>query len=139
MLSLFSNKIFLGILCGVLVAIIGIIAWKYHDLSSTIEEQEKSILEYKNKYLVCQVDLEVEQHNITVLKSTIENLNLSIEKLELKNKEIQKIYDDYKKQAVNEKYQNAKVIDIMKSKADSCEEGKRINKILSGLTYDSLE
>lgn len=139
MLSLFSNKIFLGVFCGLLVAILAIIGWKYHDLSSTIEEQELTILEYKNKYLVCQVDLEVEQHNNTVLKSTIENLNLSIEKLELKNKEIQKTYDTYKKQATEEKYQNAKVIDIMKSKADSCEEGKRINQILSGMKYEEIE
>ena len=139
LLSLFTNKIFLGVFCGILVALISIITWKYYDLKSTISDLETQVTDYKNKYLVCQVDLTTEQYNGEVLKNSITSLNSSIEQLELKNKELQKTYDAYKKQTTEEKFKNAKVIDIMKSKAETCEEGKRINNILSGLKYDEIE
>ena len=139
LISLFSNKIFLAIACGILVAVIGIITWKYHDLKSTIEDLEKQVTDYKNQYLVCQVDLTTEQYNVEKLKNTIATLNTNIENLEIKNKEIQSLYDNYKAQSTNEKYKNAKVIDAMKAQVTTCEEGLRLNKIISGMKYEDLE
>lgn len=133
--SIFSNKILLGV--GVALALV--IGWKYIDLKSTIAEQEETIERYKEKNLILQVDIQTEQYNVEKLKNTIEALNLSISKIELKNQEIQETYNTFKSKALEDKYNNAKVIDVMKSRAETCEEGLRINKIISGMKYEELE
>lgn len=134
-IELFTNKFTLPLILALAV----IIGWKYVDLKWTISEQEKKIEYYKEKNLILQVDLETEQHNIETLKKTVESLNLSIAKIKIKNEEIEKNYKDFKEKALEDKYKNAKVIDILKSRADTCEEGLRINKIISGLKYEELE
>lgn len=122
-----------------LIIIAVIVGWKYVDMKWTINEQEEEIQYYKEKNLILQVDLETEQFNIEQLKKTIESLNMSITKIELKNQKIEKNYTDFKKKTLEEKYHNAKVIDVLKSRADTCEEGLRINRIISGMKYEELE
>lgn len=122
-----------------LIIIAVIVGWKYVDMKWTISEQEEEIQYYKEKNLILQVDLETEQFNIEQLKKTIESLNMSMTKIELKNQEIEKNYTDFKKKTLEEKYHNAKVIDVLKSRADTCEEGLRINRIISGMKYEELE
>lgn len=122
-----------------LIIIAVIVGWKYVDMKWTISEQEEEIQYYKEKNLILQVDLETEQFNIEQLKKTIESLNMSMTKIELKNQEIEKNYTDFKKKTLEEKYHNAKVIDVLKSRAVTCEEGLRINRIISGMKYEELE
>lgn len=122
-----------------LIIIAVIVGWKYVDMKWTISEQEEEIQYYKEKNLILQVDLETEQFNIEQLKKTIESLNMSMTKIELKNQEIEKNYTDFKKKTLEEKYHNVKVIDVLKSRADTCEEGLRINRIISGMKYEELE
>lgn len=134
-IELFTSKYTLPII----IALAVIVCWKYVDLKWTINNLEEQLTNYKEKNLILQVDLETEQSNIQQLEKTIESLNLSMNKIELKNKEIEKTYTDYKNKTLEEKYHNAKVIDVMKSRAETCEEGMRMNKIISGMKYEELE
>lgn len=134
-IELFTNKFTLPLILALAV----IIGWKYVDLKWTISDQEKKIEQYKEKNLILQVDLETEQLNVENLHKTIESLNLSITKIKLKNEEIEKNYNNFKNKTLEEKYHNAKIIDVLKSRADTCEEGLRLNRLISGLKYEELE
>lgn len=105
-----------------------------------IQKQDKQIEDLKSKKVVLEVDLQTERNNNTLLKNTVNELNAEITKVELKNQNTMKAFNDFKKKTDKEKY-NANIRNI-KNKTDwskaTCQEAIELNKMISELKYEDL-
>lgn len=105
-----------------------------------IQKQDKHIEELKNKKVVLEVDLQTEKNNNVLLKTTISELNNEIEKIELRNQNTLKAFNDFKKKTDKEKY--SKKMQNIKNKTDwskaTCEDAIELNKLISELKYEDL-
>lgn len=133
MLNILNLKFALPIIIGLSL----IIGWKYWDLTSTIKEQKEEIKTLEQLTVVLRTDLNTERGNVELLKNTVEELNVSIEKISVRNRKIQKEYDRFKNQSVEEKY-TQQILNLLNSGSASCQDGIELNKSISGLKYEDL-
>lgn len=129
------------IAAGVVIAILGgTLIYKTKTLNNQIEilYTTINIKTLENNNLTLENTLY--KKDINTLKENIEQQNQSIEKLALQKDQLQKTYNELKKQSTTEKLVNQK--EIAKLIADGnktdCNYGKDLNKAISGLKYEEL-
>lgn len=129
------------IAAGVIIAILGgTLIYKTKTLNNQIEilYTTINIKTLENNNLTLENTLY--KKDINTLKENIEQQNQSIEKLALQKDQLQKTYNELKKQSTTEKLVNQK--EIAKLIADGnktdCNYGKDLNKAISGLKYEEL-
>ena len=136
-----GGKLFLYVGLPIILTLVSIIGWKYYDLTSTIRDQELTIEKLKNAKLILEVDLQTERNNVSILKNSVEELNQSIDELAVRNQNTIQAFNDFKKKSEHEKYTSQKALELMSSKlwnSSDCEEGLKLNKMISELKYEDL-
>lgn len=131
------------ILTGALAVVCIVAGAIYFFMSRTISNQEKQIDSLKNHKVVMEADLVTEKANNKLLTDTIDDLNKSIEEMEVRNANTLKAYNDFIKKTDKEKYnkQTMEIIDKKKEYSDEAEIGRKaleLNKKISELNYGDL-
>lgn len=129
------------IAAGVVIAILGgTLIYKTKTLNNQIEilYTTINIKTLENNNLTLENTLY--KKDINTLKENIEQQNQSIEKLALQKDQLQKTYNELKKQSTTEKLVNQKEIAklIAEGNKTDCNYGKDLNKAISGLKYEEL-
>lgn len=122
------------------VILSAIVGWKWWDYASTVSKQEQEIIALKEDKVTLRTDIQTEKNNVALLRKTLDETNKEIASLETKYQKTQKEYNDF---LYNQKnwYQDPQWNTLMSSNlwnSKVCEEGLKLNKMISELKYDTL-
>lgn len=112
----------------------------YSWMSATINQKEAELNTLKSYKAALEVDIQTEKSNNEVLNNTIDALTQEIKKMELRNQNTIREYNNFVKKSKEEKY-NRKVLNIMNATQWSnatCQEAMELNKMISELNYEDL-
>lgn len=141
MFSGVKGKIFLYVGLPIIITLFTLGTIKYHNMVSLINAQAKEIAKLKHDLIVANVDLETEKFNNNELTITIKDLNNEIKKVEVKNAETTKEFEEFKKKTNAEKYKLKSTLELVSSNlwhSTSCEDGLKLNEMISKLKYKDL-
>ena len=126
---------------GIAVILSVIVGWKWWDYSSTVSKQEKEIIALKEDKVTLRTDLQTEKNNVEILKKALNDTNKQIAKLETKYQKTQAEYNKFINQDKKNWFTSQSWNDVINSNLWStplCEDGLKLNKMISELKYEDL-
>lgn len=124
----------------VIVLLVGIGAFKYLEMSTTINSQMNKISNYERSMLTYQIDVQTERKNVSLLKDSVNDLNKEIRKLQVKNTQVLEEYNKYISKPVQERF-SGKIYDFIQSpiwNSNNCQDSKVINQTISEINFEEL-
>lgn len=134
-------QIKLGVIVVLVVLALGIYSGTVIHYRATIGQLEKENLSLKDANKSLTTQLAIEKTNVVKLKSSIEKVNVEIDKLSIRNADIKNELEKWQRGEVTVSNPNEKINSLLDSKLyldRACQNGLIINQLLNEVKYEDL-